>query len=149
MASIALAFNLIMVLAVMVLIKGAFTLPGLAGLVLTVGMSVDTNVLIYERIREELESGAALRMAIRNGFGRAMSAIIDSNLTTIISGIVLYSIGHRPGEGLCRDLDSGHPCEPVHGDLLHAAHVRRRRAARLDHAAQDDAAAFRSRISIS
>ncbi len=74
----------------MVLIKGAFTLPGLAGLVLTIGMSVDANVLIYERIREELENGAALRMAIRNGFGRAMSAIIDSNLTTVISGIALY-----------------------------------------------------------
>ena len=74
----------------MVLIKAAFTLPGLAGLVLTIGMSVDANVLIFERMREELEGGAALRMAIRNGFDRAMSAIVDSNMTTIISGIALY-----------------------------------------------------------
>ena len=92
-ACIALAFNLLLVLALMVLIKAAFTLPGLAGLVLTIGMAVDANVLIYERIREELRSGAALRMAIRNGFSRAMSAIIDSNVTTIITGIVLFYIG--------------------------------------------------------
>jgi SecD/SecF fusion protein len=92
-ACLALTLNLIMVLALMVLIKAAITLPGLAGLALTVGMSVDTNVLIYERIREELESGAALRMAIRNGFDRAMRAIIDTHLTTIISGIVLFYVG--------------------------------------------------------
>ncbi len=92
-ACIALTLNLIMVLALMVLIKAAITLPGLAGLALTVGMSVDTNVLIYERIREELESGAALRMAIRNGFDRAMTAIIDTHLTTIISGVVLFYVG--------------------------------------------------------
>lgn len=92
-ACMALTFNLLLVLALMVLIKAAFTLPGLAGLVLTVGMSVDANVLIYERIREELRAGAALRMAVRNGFGRAMSAIIDSNVTTIITGVVLYRLG--------------------------------------------------------
>jgi SecD/SecF fusion protein len=89
-ACLALSFNLLLVVAVMVLIKAAFTLPGLAGLVLTIGMSVDANVLIFERMREELRGGAALRMVIRNGFDRAMSAIIDSNITTIISGIALY-----------------------------------------------------------
>jgi SecD/SecF fusion protein len=92
-ACLALGFNLLLVVALMVLINAAFTLPGLAGLVLTIGMSVDANVLIYERIREELQSGAALRMAIRNGFSRAMTAIIDTNVTTIISGFVLYYIG--------------------------------------------------------
>lgn len=106
-ACIALTLNLLMVLALMVLIKAAFTLPGLAGLALTVGMSVDANVLIYERIREELESGAALRMAIRNGFGRAMSAIIDSNLTTIISGIVLFYIGTDQVKGFAVTLVLG------------------------------------------
>jgi SecD/SecF fusion protein len=106
-ASIGLALNLIMVLALMVLIKGAFTLPGLAGLALTVGMSVDTNVLIYERIREELESGAALRMAIRNGFGRAMVAIIDTHLTTIISGIVLFYVGTDQVKGFAVTLILG------------------------------------------
>jgi len=89
-ACLTLAFNLLLVVAVMVMIDAAFTLPGLAGLVLTIGMSVDANVLVYERMREELRSGAALRMAIRNGFGRAMSAIIDTNVTTTIAGLALY-----------------------------------------------------------
>ena len=106
-ACMALAFNLLLVLALMVLIKAAFTLPGLAGLVLTIGMSVDANVLIYERIREELRSGAALRMAIRNGFGRAMSAIIDSNVTTIIAGIALFYIGTDQVKGFAVTLILG------------------------------------------
>ncbi len=92
-ACLALITNLSLVLGVMVLIHAAFTLPGLAGLVLTVGMSVDANVLIFERIREELKRGAALRMAIRNGFARATTTIVDANLTTLITGIVLYAIG--------------------------------------------------------
>jgi SecD/SecF fusion protein len=106
-ACLALTLNLLMVLSLMVLIKAAFTLPGLAGLALTVGMSVDANVLIYERIREELARGAALRMAIRNGFSRAMSAIIDSNLTTIISGIVLFYIGTDQVKGFAVTLVLG------------------------------------------
>jgi SecD/SecF fusion protein len=92
-ACIALAMNLAMILATMVLINQPLTLPGLAGLVLTVGMSVDANVLIFERIREELKKGAAARMAIRNGFGKATVTIIDANLTTLITAIVLYAIG--------------------------------------------------------
>lgn len=92
-ACLALVTNLLLVLAVMVLIEAAFTLPGLAGLVLTVGMSVDANVLIFERIREEMSRGAGLRGAIRNGFGRATVTIVDANLTTLITGIVLYAIG--------------------------------------------------------
>ncbi|HEX5472785.1 MAG TPA: protein translocase subunit SecD [Lacipirellulaceae bacterium] len=106
-ASIGLTLNLVMVLALMVLIKAAFTLPGIAGLALTVGMSVDTNVLIYERIREELERGAALRMAIRNGFDRAMTAIIDTHLTTIISGIVLFYVGTDQVKGFAVTLVLG------------------------------------------
>ena len=92
-ACLALVTNILLVLGVMVMMNAAFTLPGLAGLVLTVGMSVDANVLIFERIREELSRGAALRMAIRNGFGRATTTIVDANLTTLITGIVLYTIG--------------------------------------------------------
>jgi SecD/SecF fusion protein len=106
-ACIALTFNLLLVLALMALINAAFTLPGLAGLVLTIGMSVDANVLIYERIREELRSGAALRMAIRNGFSRAMNAIIDSNVTTIISGVALYYIGTDQVKGFAVTLILG------------------------------------------
>ncbi len=89
-ACMALLFNLLLVVALMILIQASLTLPGLAGLVLTIGMSVDANVLIFERMREELRSGAAFRMVIRNGFDRAMSAIVDSNVTTIISGLALY-----------------------------------------------------------
>lgn len=92
-ACVALLLNLAMILATMVLINQPLTLPGLAGLVLTVGMSVDANVLIFERIREELKKGAASRMAIRNGFAKATVTIIDANLTTLITAIVLYAIG--------------------------------------------------------
>ncbi len=92
-ADLAVLMNVILVVAVMISFKVAFTLAGLAGLVLSVGMAVDANVLIYERMREELDRGAALRMAIRNGFQRAFATIIDSNLTTLITGVVLFSIG--------------------------------------------------------
>jgi len=92
-ACLAVVLNLTMLLALMILLKAAFTLPGLAGLTLTVGMAVDANVLIYERIREELARKATLRMAIRNGFEKAMSAIIDSNLTTILTAVILYFVG--------------------------------------------------------
>ncbi|WP_347245841.1 protein translocase subunit SecD [Thermogutta sp.] len=92
-ACLAVILNLLMLVALMILLKAAFTLPGLAGLTLTVGMAVDANVLIYERIREELSRKATLRMAIRNGFEKAMSAIIDSNLTTILTAVILYFVG--------------------------------------------------------
>ena len=92
-ADLAVLLNIILVVALMISIKAAFTLAGLAGLVLSVGMAVDANVLIYERMREETDRGAALRMAIRNGFQRAFSTILDSNLTTVITGVVLFFIG--------------------------------------------------------
>ena len=92
-ACLALLLNLLLILALMILLKAAVTLPGLAGLVLTVGMSVDANVLIFERIREELKKGAALRLAIRNGFARATTTIVDANVTTLITAIILYAIG--------------------------------------------------------
>ncbi|MFM7244057.1 MAG: protein translocase subunit SecD [Planctomycetaceae bacterium] len=92
-ADLAVLLNIVLVLAVMISVKAAFTLAGLAGLVLSVGMAVDANVLIYERMREEIDRGAAVRMAIRNGFARAFSTIVDSNLTTLITAIVLFAIG--------------------------------------------------------
>ena len=92
-AALALVLNLLLTVAVMIVIQAPFTLPGLAGLVLTVGMSIDANVLIFERIREEAARGAALRMQIRNGFDKALSAIIDGNLTTFLTAFVLYVIG--------------------------------------------------------
>lgn len=92
-ACAALLMNLVLIMAVMVLLNAPLTLPGLAGLVLTIGMSVDANVLIFERMREELARGAAVRMAIRNGFARATTTIVDANVTTLITGMVLYAIG--------------------------------------------------------
>ncbi len=92
-ACLALVLNMALTVALMILLSASFTLPGIAGLVLTVGMSVDSNVLIFERIREELAKGTTLRMSIRNGFERAMSTIVDSNVTTIIVAFVLYFIG--------------------------------------------------------
>ena len=92
-AAFALVLNLILILAVMVMIGASFTLSGMAGLVLTVGMAVDANVLIFERIREELADGARIKAAIRNGFSRATITIIDANLTTLITAILLYAIG--------------------------------------------------------
>ncbi len=91
-ACLALGANLLLILGLMVLFHAAFTLPGLAGLVLTIGMSVDANVLIFERIREERARGAAMRMAIRNGFARATQTIVDANVTTLITAIVIYKI---------------------------------------------------------
>jgi SecD/SecF fusion protein len=92
-ACCAMLANLVLILGVMIFVKAAFTLPGIAGLVLTVGMAVDANVLIFERIREELDRQATLRMAIRNGFARATTTIVDANLTTLITGVVLYTVG--------------------------------------------------------
>ena len=92
-AVIALIINGLMIYGSMIFLSQPLTLAGLAGLVLTVGMSVDANVLIYERIREEVAKGSAKRMAVRNGFDRALTTIIDSNLTTLIAAVVLYWIG--------------------------------------------------------
>ncbi|MBN2295729.1 MAG: protein translocase subunit SecD [Pirellulales bacterium] len=98
-ACFALLMTLLLLLAVMIAVKADFTLPGIAGLVLTVGMAVDANVLIFERIREELSKNAALRMAIRNGFGRATTTVVDANLTTLITATVLYIVGTEQIKG--------------------------------------------------
>lgn len=92
-AVLCLVFNLVLVVGSMAFIEATFTLPGLAGLVLTIGMAVDANVLIYERIREELSRGSSLRMAIENGYDKAFSTIIDSNVTSLITAVILYMIG--------------------------------------------------------
>jgi SecD/SecF fusion protein len=91
-ACLALGANVILTIGTMMFLHAAFTLPGLAGVVLSIGMSVDANILIYERIREERKRGAALRMAIRDGFDRAMATIVDSNLTNLITAVAIYKI---------------------------------------------------------
>jgi SecD/SecF fusion protein len=103
-ADLVLALNLVLLLAIMITIKATFTLSGFAGLALTVGMAVDNNVLIYERLREELAKGATLRMAIRNAFHRASATIIDCNITHMIAAIVLYVIGNEQVKGFALTL---------------------------------------------
>ncbi|MCL2623900.1 MAG: protein translocase subunit SecF, partial [Planctomycetaceae bacterium] len=98
-ACISVIMNVFLVMTVMISIKAAFTLAGLAGLVLTSGMAVDANILIFERLREELAAGSTLRHAIRNAFSRASSAIIDSNLTSLIVAIILYTVGTEQTRG--------------------------------------------------
>lgn len=106
-ANLALFLAMLLIVATMMVFNVALTLPGLAGLVLTIGMAIDANVLIYERMREELARGAALRMAIRNGFDRATTTIIDSNVTTIITGIVLFAVGTDQVKGFAATLILG------------------------------------------
>ncbi|HEX4132046.1 MAG TPA: protein translocase subunit SecD [Pirellulales bacterium] len=106
-ANLAVILNVLLTVAFMIMFKAAFTLSGLAGLALTVGMAVDANVLIYERMREELARGATLRMAIRNGFERATTTIVDANVTTLISAVVLYAIGTDQVKGFAVTLILG------------------------------------------
>ncbi|WP_103609936.1 protein translocase subunit SecD [Campylobacter concisus] len=98
-ANIALVADVVILVAVMALFGATLTLPGMAGIVLTIGMAVDANVIINERIRELLREGAAIRTAVQKGYEHAMSAIIDSNLTTIITVAVLYAYGTGPVKG--------------------------------------------------
>jgi SecD/SecF fusion protein len=106
-ASLAVVVNILVTIAVMITIKAAFTLPGLAGIALIVGMAVDGNVLVFERMREEHAKGSTLRMTIRNGFSRAMATIVDSNLTTLLAGIVLYWVGTEQIKGFAVTLSIG------------------------------------------
>ena len=106
-ACVALMANLLLTVAFMVLVKAAFTLPGLAGLVLMLGMAVDANVLIYERLREERERGANLGLAIRNGYDRAFPTIIDTHLSSIFTAIVLFAVGNDQLKGFGISLTVG------------------------------------------
>jgi SecD/SecF fusion protein len=98
-ADVALLMNLLFALAIMALLRATFTLPGIAGAILTIGMSVDANVLIFERIREEQQKGSSLRIAIKNGYEKAFSAIFDSNITTIMTAAILYWVGSEEIKG--------------------------------------------------
>ncbi|MHC4640172.1 MAG: protein translocase subunit SecD [Planctomycetota bacterium] len=98
-ADVALLMNLLFVLATMALIRATFTLPGIAGMILTIGMSVDANVLIFERIREEQKKGSSLRIAIRNGYQRAFRTILDANITTFITAAILFWVASEEIKG--------------------------------------------------
>ncbi|UJW73512.1 protein translocase subunit SecDF [Rhizobium sp. SL42] len=107
MANIALAANVAMILAVLSLIGSTLTLPGIAGIVLTMGMAVDSNVLVYERIREEAKAGRPLHQAIDTGFTKAFATIVDANLTTLIAAVVLFFLGSGPVRGFAVTLAVG------------------------------------------
>ena len=98
-ANIALIWNILLVLAVLASLQATLTLPGIAGLILTVGMSIDANVIIFERIREELRKGKTPKAAIESGYNRAITTIIDANVTTLIASLVLYQFGTGPIKG--------------------------------------------------
>jgi preprotein translocase subunit SecD len=99
-ANIALLLNLVMIVGIMSMIPGAtLTLPGMAGIVLTVGMAVDANVLIFERIREELRDGRSPQQAIHFGYDNAFSTILDANITTFLAGLILFAVGTGPIKG--------------------------------------------------
>lgn len=99
-ADIALGLNLVMIVGIMSMIPGAtLTLPGMAGIVLTVGMAVDANVLIFERIREEIRDGRSPQQAIHQGYDSAFSTILDANITTFIAGLILFAVGTGPIKG--------------------------------------------------
>ena len=106
-ASIALVANLFFLFGVLASFGAVLTLPGIAGIVLMMGMAVDANVLIYERVKEELRGGKGLSLAVNEGYKNAMSAIIDSNVTTIITGIVLFVFGNGPVQGFATTLIIG------------------------------------------
>ena len=106
-AILALILNAVMLLGAMALFGATLTLPGIAGFILTIGMAVDSNVLIFERIREELRAGRAPKTAIENGFSKAFATIIDTHLTVIISAIFLFQFGTGPVKGFAVTLILG------------------------------------------
>ncbi|MCE5362522.1 protein translocase subunit SecD [Pseudomonas anguilliseptica] len=107
LATIALAFNMVLLLALMSLLSATLTLPGIAGIVLTMGMAVDANVLIFSRIREEIANGMSVQRAIHEGFDRAYTAILDANLTTLLVGGILFAMGTGPVKGFAVTMSLG------------------------------------------
>jgi preprotein translocase subunit SecD len=119
-ADIALILNLVLTMATLAIFRATLTLPGIAGLVLSIGMAVDANILIHERIKEELRWGKTIRAAIDQGYHRAFSAIIDSNLTTLIAGIFLYQFGTGPVRGFAVTL-----CIGILANIFTAVYITR------------------------
>ena len=106
-ANIALAANVVLLAACMSLLSATLTLPGIAGIVLTVGMAVDANVLIFSRIKEEIANGLPTQSAINAGYERAFTTILDANVTTLIVAVILYAIGTGPVKGFAVTLSLG------------------------------------------
>jgi preprotein translocase subunit SecD len=106
-AVIALALNLLLLLAGLAMLNATLTLPGIAGILLTIGMAVDANVLVFERIREEIRAGRTVRSAVDQGFDKALSSIVDSNVTTLIAAVFLFQFGTGPIRGFAATLTIG------------------------------------------
>ena len=106
-AAVSLIFTILFILGVLAGFSATLTLPGIAGIILTIGMAVDANVLIYERIREELATGKTIKASVDSGFAKANSAIVDSNITTFLTGIILYQFGSGPVQGFALTLMIG------------------------------------------
>ena len=109
-ANVALFFNVFFILGILAQLSASLTLPGIAGIVLTIGMSIDANVLIFERIKEELRNGAGIKQAISSGYSKAYSSILDANVTTLITGMILYLFGQGPVKGFAITLIIGIIC---------------------------------------
>ena len=106
-ANVALTLNLVMIVAVLSLLQATLTLPGIAGIVLTVGMAVDANVLIFERVKEELGANTNIQKAISAGYDKALLTIADANITTLIAALVLFGFGTGPIKGFAITLSIG------------------------------------------
>lgn len=109
-ADIALFFTVLFIMGILAGFSATLTLPGIAGIILTIGMAVDANVIIYERIREELSTGKTIRAAIQSGYSNSYSAIFDSNITTFFTGVILYQFGSGPVQGFALTLMIGIAC---------------------------------------
>ncbi|EKD83310.1 MAG: protein-export membrane protein SecD, partial [uncultured bacterium] len=107
LADMAVIFNTLIIFAVLVFFGGTLTLPGIAGLILTIGFAVDANVIIFERIKEEFRSGKTVKAAINAGFDRALSCVVDSNVTTLLTVAILYIFGSGPIRGFATTLGIG------------------------------------------
>lgn len=109
-ADIALCLNIILIMGALTAFRATLTLPGIAGIVLTIGMAVDANVLIFERIREEMRLGKSPRASIAGGYSKALSTIVDANVTTLIAALVLFQFGTGPVKGFAVTLSIGIVC---------------------------------------
>ena len=107
MANLSLTLNLVTIVSILSLLQATLTLPGIAGIVLTVGMAVDANVLIFERIKEELQLNKNIQKAISAGYAKALLTIADANITTLIASLVLFSFGTGPVKGFAVTLSIG------------------------------------------
>ena len=121
MANLALIANLFFTLGVLASFQSALTMPGIAGIVLTLGTAVDANVLIYERIKEELKLGKGMKQALNEGYGNAFSAIFDSNLTSLITGVILLVTGTGPIRGFATTWIIGIVYLILHSSIPHTS----------------------------